>query len=35
VDLCNVLELSDDLLGISCICLMNLMMRYDLHCYDV
>jgi hypothetical protein len=27
--------LSDDLLGISCIHLINLMMRYDLHCYDV
>jgi hypothetical protein len=35
VDLCNVFELLDDLLGISCICLINLMMRYDLHCYDV
>jgi hypothetical protein len=35
VDLCNVFELLDDLLGISCICLIILMMRYDLHCYDV
>jgi hypothetical protein len=35
VDLCNVFELLDDMIGISCICLMTLMMRYDLHCYDV
>ena len=28
--LCNVFELLDDLLGISCICLIILMMRYDL-----
>jgi hypothetical protein len=31
----NVFELLDDLLGISCIRLINLMMRYDSHCYDV
>ena len=35
VDLCNVFELLDDVIGISCICLIILMMRYDLHCYDV
>jgi hypothetical protein len=33
--LCYVFELLDALLGISCICLINLIMRYDLHCYDV
>jgi hypothetical protein len=29
VDLCNVFELLDDVLGISCMYLINLMMRYD------
>jgi hypothetical protein len=33
VGLCNVFELLDDLLGISCICLINLMIKYDLHCF--
>jgi hypothetical protein len=29
VDLCNVFELLDDVLGISCMYLTNLMMKYD------
>jgi hypothetical protein len=29
VDLCNVFELLDDMLGISCMYLINLMMKYD------
>jgi hypothetical protein len=29
VDLCNVFELSDDMLGISFMYLINLMMKYD------
>jgi hypothetical protein len=29
VDLCNVFELLDDVLGISCIYLITLMMKYD------
>ena len=29
VDLGNVFELLDDMLGISCIYLINLMMKYD------
>ena len=31
---CNVFELLDDMLGISCMYLINLMMKYDWHCYD-
>jgi hypothetical protein len=31
---CNVFELLDDMLGVFCIYLINLMMRYDLHHYD-
>jgi hypothetical protein len=34
VDLCNVFELLDDMLGISYMYLINLMMKYDWHCYD-
>jgi hypothetical protein len=29
VDLCNVFELLNDMLGISCMYLINLMMKYD------
>jgi hypothetical protein len=29
VDLCNVFELLDDMLGISCMYLIKLMMKYD------
>jgi hypothetical protein len=29
VDLCNVFELLDDMLGISCMYLINLIMKYD------
>jgi hypothetical protein len=35
VGLCNIFELLEDLLGMLCIRLINLMMRCDLHCYDV
>jgi hypothetical protein len=29
VDLCNIFELLDDMLGISCMYLINLMMKCD------
>jgi hypothetical protein len=29
VDLCNIFELLDDMLEISCMYLLNLMMKYD------
>jgi hypothetical protein len=35
VGLCNVFERLEDLLGMLCIYLINLMMKCDLHCYDV
>ena len=34
VDQCNVFELLEDMLGVLCMYLINLMMRYDWHCYD-
>jgi hypothetical protein len=30
-----VFELLEDLLGVLCIHLITLMMKFDLHCYDV
>jgi len=34
VDQCNVFELLDDMPGILCMYLINLMMKHDWHCYD-
>jgi hypothetical protein len=31
---CNVFELLDDMLGVLCVHLIKLMMKYDWHCYD-